>query len=76
MADGNTGVATLSEIFSITVNLTGSNTTSNAVQVANVINWLTFGIGLPALGLALYMLKNLSKGLTHFFLTYETVAWI
>uniref|UniRef100_A0A3P9JRL2 Si:ch211-132e22.4 n=1 Tax=Oryzias latipes TaxID=8090 RepID=A0A3P9JRL2_ORYLA len=36
------------------------------VKVASVIHWLTFSIGLPALGLAIYILKNFSKGLTKF----------
>ncbi|XP_056147428.1 ovarian cancer G-protein coupled receptor 1 [Lampris incognitus] len=31
-------------------------------HVANVISWLTFSIGLPAIGLAIYALKNLAKG--------------
>ncbi|XP_041865438.1 uncharacterized protein LOC121655091 [Melanotaenia boesemani] len=43
-------------------NLTGNISTPAAVQVATVVNWLTFCIGLPAIGLAIYTLKNLSKG--------------
>ncbi|MEQ2281105.1 hypothetical protein AMECASPLE_026954 [Ameca splendens] len=52
------------EILNITGNFTGNSTTSSAVHVASVISWLSFCIGLPVLGLALYTLKNLSKGLT------------
>lgn len=60
MADSNT--PTVPVLISITANLTG-NTTAAAVHLATVINWLTFSIGLPAIALALYTLKNLSKGL-------------
>ncbi|XP_038588695.1 uncharacterized protein LOC119913355 [Micropterus salmoides] len=59
MADSNT--PTVPVLLSITANLTG-NTTAAAVHLATVINWLTFSIGLPAIALALYTLKNLSKG--------------
>ena len=57
MADSNT-VTT-----AVPVNLTGNTTTPASVQVAQVLSWLTFFIGLPAIGLAIYTLKNLSKGL-------------
>uniref|UniRef100_A0A3Q3QM80 G-protein coupled receptors family 1 profile domain-containing protein n=1 Tax=Monopterus albus TaxID=43700 RepID=A0A3Q3QM80_MONAL len=46
----------------ILINVTSNTTTTTVVPVAQVINWLTFGIGLPAIGLAMYALKNLSKG--------------
>ncbi|XP_032446054.1 uncharacterized protein LOC116737152 [Xiphophorus hellerii] len=58
MADASTQVTTQSEI----INFTSNSTASTAVQVATVMKWLTFGIGLPVLVLALYALKNLSKG--------------
>ncbi|XP_072247635.1 uncharacterized protein [Leuresthes tenuis] len=61
MADNNT-VTTVPDLININGNLTGNNTTTGHVQVAKVIHWLTFCIGLPAIGLAIYTLKNLSKG--------------
>ncbi|XP_008427321.1 uncharacterized protein LOC103476624 [Poecilia reticulata] len=61
MADTSTQITTQSEIINFTSNLT-SNSTATAVQVATVMKWLTFGIGLPVLVLALYSVKNLSKG--------------
>uniref|UniRef100_A0A3Q0RK13 Si:ch211-132e22.4 n=1 Tax=Amphilophus citrinellus TaxID=61819 RepID=A0A3Q0RK13_AMPCI len=51
-----------SALFSVTDNVTGNTTTPASVQVAKVFSWLTLGLGLPAIGLALYTLKNLSKG--------------
>nr|XP_054597212.1 uncharacterized protein si:ch211-132e22.4 [Nothobranchius furzeri] len=42
-------------------NITG-NSTSAAAHVVMVISWLTFWLGLSAIGLALYILRNLSKG--------------
>ncbi|XP_029031608.1 uncharacterized protein LOC114870736 [Betta splendens] len=50
----------LAAAVSISSNLTANATLT--VQVAAVINWLSFGIGLPAIALALYALKNMSKG--------------
>lgn len=41
-----------------------TNKTATNVHLAKVMNWLTFSLGLPAIGLALYILKNLSKGLS------------
>ncbi|XP_044070062.1 uncharacterized protein LOC122884330 [Siniperca chuatsi] len=61
MADSNT-VTTVPVLVNVTGNLTGNTTTPTAVQVAKVISWLTFSIGLPAIALAIYTLKNLSKG--------------
>ncbi|XP_034754354.1 melanocortin receptor 5-like [Etheostoma cragini] len=58
MADRNT-VTTTVHVLS---NVTGNTTTPTSVRIATVINWLTFCIGLPAIGLAMYTLKNLSKG--------------
>ncbi|KAF6731947.1 Adrenocorticotropic hormone receptor [Oryzias melastigma] len=64
-------MAPANDVFPTTfqsVNVTESlprNATS-PVKVASVIHWLTFTIGLPALGLAMYVLKNLSKGLAPF----------
>ncbi|KAK5854376.1 hypothetical protein PBY51_015450 [Eleginops maclovinus] len=58
MADGNAGA---SAVF-VLLNVTGSSNSTRAVQAAQVIQWLTLSIGLPAIGLALYTLKNLSKG--------------
>ncbi len=63
MADNNTVTTTLPVLTPVTCNLTDNKTTPTAVQVANVISWVTFSIGLPAIGLAIYTLKNLSKGL-------------
>uniref|UniRef100_A0A8D2ZVL8 G-protein coupled receptors family 1 profile domain-containing protein n=1 Tax=Scophthalmus maximus TaxID=52904 RepID=A0A8D2ZVL8_SCOMX len=40
-----------------TGNLKDNTTATTTVQVATVINWLTFIIGLPAIGLAIYALK-------------------
>ncbi|XP_030011305.1 uncharacterized protein LOC115433888 [Sphaeramia orbicularis] len=48
-------------IVSTAANLSNSSSPA-AVQVAQVINWLTLGIGLPAIALAIYTLKNLAKG--------------
>nr|XP_008293690.1 PREDICTED: uncharacterized protein LOC103367446 [Stegastes partitus] len=63
MAESNPATTTGPDLISVTGNLTGNATaTPAAVQVANVISWLTVGIGLPAIGLAIYTLKNLSKG--------------
>ena len=59
MADSNTVTTTVP----VLVNVTGNLTTPTAVQVATVVSWLTFSIGLPAIALAIYTLKNLSKGL-------------
>ncbi|XP_051285366.1 uncharacterized protein LOC127379591 [Dicentrarchus labrax] len=61
MADNNTVTTTVPVLY-VTGNLTGNHTTPTAVQVANVIKWVTFSIGLPAIALAIYTLKNLSKG--------------
>ncbi|XP_060943729.1 uncharacterized protein si:ch211-132e22.4 [Limanda limanda] len=58
MADTNTVTTTVP----LLINITSNATTSTSAQVATVINWLTFSIGLPAIGLAIYALKNLSKG--------------
>lgn len=67
MADRSTVTTTVPVLATVTGNLTGNltgnATTPTAVQVANVISWLTVSIGLPAIGLAIYTLKNLSKGL-------------
>ncbi|XP_067466730.1 adrenocorticotropic hormone receptor-like [Thunnus thynnus] len=59
MADSNT-VTTVPVLNNVTGNLNATLPTT--VQVAKMINWLTFAIGLPAIGLAIYILKNLSKG--------------
>ncbi|GAA6235054.1 uncharacterized protein LOC108872908 [Lates japonicus] len=58
MADSNT----VSTTVPLLINITGNTTTPTSVQVAKVISWLTFAIGLPAIALAIYALKNLSKG--------------
>ncbi|KAK9541257.1 hypothetical protein VZT92_001315 [Zoarces viviparus] len=58
MADSNTVTATVPVRINVTGNLTGNAT----IPAAQVINWLTISIGLPAIGLAIYTLKNLSKG--------------
>ncbi|XP_022603928.1 uncharacterized protein LOC111223907 [Seriola dumerili] len=58
MADSN-AVTTTAPLL---INLTGNTSTPATVQVAKVISWLTFTLGLPVIGLALYALKNLSKG--------------
>lgn len=63
MADSNTVTATVAVLINVTDNLKGNTTALTPVQVANVISWVTFSIGLPAIALALYTLKNLSKGL-------------
>ncbi|CAB1338420.1 unnamed protein product [Coregonus sp. 'balchen'] len=42
------------------VNNTNADTTFD--RVAEVIGWITFAVGLPAIGLALYTMKNLVKG--------------
>lgn len=44
-------------------NVTGNTSAAATAQVAKVISWVTFSVGLPVIGLALYTLKNLSKGL-------------
>uniref|UniRef100_A0A3P8SZB6 Si:ch211-132e22.4 n=1 Tax=Amphiprion percula TaxID=161767 RepID=A0A3P8SZB6_AMPPE len=63
MADSSTVTTTGHDLDNVTGSFTGNATaTPAAVQVANVISWLTVGIGLPAIGLAIYTLKNLSKG--------------
>ncbi|KAI3363486.1 hypothetical protein L3Q82_012100 [Scortum barcoo] len=62
MGDNDTATTTVRILATITGNLTSNATTPTAVQVAHVIRWLTFCIGLPAIGLAIYTLKNLSKG--------------
>lgn len=67
MAD-NTVVLILG-FTNITGNSTGSNTTSTTAQVVHLISWLTFCIGLPTIGLAMYTLKNLSKGLLYHYFT-------
>nr|XP_040035148.1 uncharacterized protein si:ch211-132e22.4 [Gasterosteus aculeatus aculeatus] len=59
MAVGNSVTTTV--LINVTGNVSG-NATSNAVNLAQVINWLTLSIGLPAIGLAIYTLRNLSKG--------------
>ncbi|KAM3605711.1 uncharacterized protein V6R79_003494 [Siganus canaliculatus] len=43
-------------------NATANATSDTSTHVATVISWLTFSIGLPAIALAIYVLKNLSKG--------------
>ncbi|KAK2824648.1 hypothetical protein Q5P01_021823 [Channa striata] len=48
--------------FPFPFNITGNSSTPISAQVTTVVNWLTFTIGLPAIGLAMYALKNLSKG--------------
>ncbi|XP_060896348.1 uncharacterized protein LOC132975654 [Labrus mixtus] len=62
MAESSTETATVPVLTNVTHNPSGNGTTPPGVQVANVISWLTFSIGLPAIGLAIYTLKNLSKG--------------
>lgn len=62
MADSNTVTTTVPVLNNVTGNLNATLPTT--VQVAKVISWLTFAIGLPAIGLAIYTLKNLSKGLS------------
>ncbi|XP_068424061.1 uncharacterized protein si:ch211-132e22.4 [Clinocottus analis] len=59
MADGNTVTTTVPVRVNVTGNLTGNATVDQAAQV---IGWLTLTVGLPAIGLAIYTLKNLSKG--------------
>ncbi|KAG7463324.1 hypothetical protein JOB18_011857 [Solea senegalensis] len=39
-----------------------ANATSAAAQVATVIDWLTFSVGLPVIAMAIYVLKNVSSG--------------
>lgn len=63
MADNYIVTPTVPVLVNVTGNLTGNTTTHAAVHVAIVIKWLTFSIGLPAIALAIYTLKNLSKGL-------------
>ena len=43
-------------------NNTTNTTAPPSDHVAKVIGWLTFSIGLPAIGLAIYVMKNLVKG--------------
>ncbi|KAE8281021.1 hypothetical protein D5F01_LYC21599 [Larimichthys crocea] len=62
MADNYIVTPTVPVLVNVTGNLTGNTTTHAAVHVAIVIKWLTFSIGLPAIALAIYTLKNLSKG--------------
>ncbi|XP_076016403.1 uncharacterized protein LOC143008504 [Genypterus blacodes] len=58
MADRNTVVT--ADI--VHINITGNTTGPSVDHVAQVIRWLTLAIGMPAIGLAIYTLKNLSKG--------------
>lgn len=44
------------------VNNNTNNTDTTFDRVAEVIGWITFAVGLPAIGLALYTMKNLVKG--------------
>lgn len=60
MASSDAFPVTLPDLF----NITGNSTAPVAVQVAQIIKWMTFFVGLPAIGLAIYTLKNLSKGST------------
>lgn len=53
----------MADSSSISTNLSTNATITG--QVATVINWLTFGIGLPAIALAMYALKNMSRGWCH-----------
>ncbi|KAL6102164.1 uncharacterized protein ACO6RY_17264 [Pungitius sinensis] len=64
MADGKpvTTTPNVPAPINATVNATVNTTTLGAVDLAHVINWLTLSIGLPAIGLAIYALRNLSKG--------------
>lgn len=64
MADNTTVTIAGPDLLSVTTSATGNNTTAANVHLAKVMNWLTFSLGLPAIGLALYILKNLSKGLS------------
>ncbi|XP_033991642.1 G-protein coupled receptor 20 [Trematomus bernacchii] len=58
MADGN---SVASAVF-VLLNVSGNSNSTGSFQASQVIRWLTLSIGLPAIGLALYTLKNLSKG--------------
>ncbi|XP_071336048.1 platelet-activating factor receptor isoform X1 [Trachinotus anak] len=58
MADSNTVTTTVP----LLINATSNISSPASVQVAKVISWLTFSFGLPAIALAIYALKNLSKG--------------
>ncbi|XP_071389793.1 proteinase-activated receptor 2 [Centroberyx affinis] len=58
MADNNT----VTPSVTVLVNISGNGTTPTIDRVAQVIGWLTFSIGLPAIGLAIYTLKHLAKG--------------
>ncbi|XP_076598603.1 uncharacterized protein LOC143327887 [Chaetodon auriga] len=60
MADSST--VTTAVLINVTANLTGNASAPSNAQVVKVISWLTFSIGLPAIALAIYTLKNLSKG--------------
>nr|XP_046258486.1 uncharacterized protein LOC124066262 [Scatophagus argus] len=62
MADSSTVTTTGPLPLNVTANLTGNTTTAATAQVAKVISWVTFSIGLPVIALAIYILKNLSKG--------------
>lgn len=68
MADNNMVTTAVPDLLSLTTNViadvTDNTTTPANVHFAKVMNWLTFSLGLPAIGLALYILKNLSKGLS------------
>ncbi|XP_071336050.1 uncharacterized protein [Trachinotus anak] len=57
MADSNTVTTTVP----LLINATSNISSPASVQVAKVISWLTFSFGLPAIALAIYALKNLSK---------------
>lgn len=57
MADAHTVMTRVPVLVNIS-----TSTSSTAAQLAAVINWLTFAIGLPALGLAIYALRNLTHG--------------
>ncbi|KAK1905167.1 5-hydroxytryptamine receptor 4 [Dissostichus eleginoides] len=58
MADGNTS----SSPVCVLLNVSGNSNSTGSFQASQVIRWLTLSIGLPAIGLALYTLKHLSKG--------------
>ncbi|XP_029926892.1 lysophosphatidic acid receptor 6-like [Myripristis murdjan] len=58
MADG-TAVTPTATVLS---NITSNSSTPTTDQVAKVIGWLTFSLGLPAIGLAIYTLQHLAKG--------------
>lgn len=66
IADNMVTIAVPDLVISIfnAANNTATNNTATNVHLAKVMNWLTFSLGLPAIGLALYILKNLSKGLS------------